>query len=81
VLRDGVVPVQVVEHRAQLLAIKRGELRWADVNAWRLGLHSELEGALRTTHLPERPDNARANALLIDIRRRVVLRSEGRADE
>lgn len=76
-LRDGSVPVQVVEHREALLAIKRGEVAWPEVNAWRLALHRELEAALRRTELPERPDYARANALLIDIRRQVARRTEG----
>ena len=34
-LREAHVPVQVVAHRNQLLAVKRGEMPWADVDTWR----------------------------------------------
>jgi predicted nucleotidyltransferase len=42
VLREGVVPVRVDEHRDQLLAIKRGEVSWEETEKWRLALHAEL---------------------------------------
>jgi uncharacterized protein len=40
------------------------------VDAWRLGLHGAFERAFAETRLPERPDYQRANAFLIDARRR-----------
>jgi hypothetical protein len=75
VLRDGIVPVKVDAHRDRLLAIRRGEAPWDDVEKWRLGLHQEFNAALETTKLPERPDYQRANAFLISARRRAL--SEG----
>jgi uncharacterized protein len=69
VLRDGFVPVKVDAHRDQLLAIRRGEVPWDDVEKWRLSLHQEFNAAFATTKLPERPDYARANAFLISARR------------
>ena len=36
VLRDGVVPVEVGDHRVQLLAVKRGEVPWEETERWRL---------------------------------------------
>jgi hypothetical protein len=69
VLRDGCVPVQVDGCRDQLLAIRRGEVAWDDVEKWRLGLHQEFNAAFETTKLPERPDYERANAFLIRARR------------
>src|SRR4029079_7971382 len=45
VLRDGVVPVHVDEHRNRLLAIRRGEVEWNEVEAWRLALHQEFNMA------------------------------------
>jgi predicted nucleotidyltransferase len=72
VLRDGVVPVQVGEHRERLLAIRRGELLWEEVESWRLRLHQEFNAAFETTKLPERPDYERANAFLISARRRAL---------
>ena len=67
-LREGYVPVRVEEHRESLLAMRRGELDWAEVNAWRLALHKEFDAALAQTPLPERPDYAQANAFLIKAR-------------
>lgn len=68
-LREGRVPVDVGAHREQLLAIKRGELEWERVDAWRLALHREFEQAFAATKLPERPDYAWANDTLIRARR------------
>lgn len=68
VLRDGLVPVEVGDHREQLLAIKRGEVPWEETERWRLSLHAEFEQALTRTRLPERPDYERANTFLIKAR-------------
>ena len=72
VLRDGFVPVKVDTHRDRLLAIRRGEVPWDDVESWRLSLHREFNMAFETTKLPQRPDYERANAFLISARRRAV---------
>ena len=69
-LKQGYVPVRVEQHRDQLLAIKRGELPWSEVEAWRLSLHREFDLALAETSLPERPDYGRANSFLIAARRK-----------
>lgn len=71
-LKEGVIPVRVDEHRDQLLAIKRGETTWADVNTWRLSLHKDFDAAFATTRLPERPDYKKANAFLVRARRSMV---------
>ncbi len=68
-LREGTVPVSVELHRDRLLAIRRGELPWEEIDAWRLDLHKEFDAAFEKTMLPERPDYERANALLIKARR------------
>src|SRR5258705_7061052 len=34
-LREARVPVRVEAHREKLLGVKRGELPWTDVDAWR----------------------------------------------
>jgi hypothetical protein len=69
VLTHGFVPLRVDEHREQLLAIRRGEVPWEEVEAWRLRLHHELDAALETTSLPEHPDYQRANDFLLRARR------------
>lgn len=68
-LREGRVPVRVQAHRDQLLAVKRGELSWQEVDAWRKDLHHDFTRALRETQLPERPDYEAANRFLIRARR------------
>jgi len=67
-LREATVPVAVGEHRDRLLAIRRGEVPWPEVDAWRLELHKEFDAAFEQMNLPERPDYERANALLIKAR-------------
>jgi uncharacterized protein len=68
VLREGFVPLRVDEHRDRLLAIRRGEVAWQEVETWRLELHRELDEALKTTSLPEHPDYELANEFLIRAR-------------
>jgi predicted nucleotidyltransferase len=72
VLREGYVPVTVAVHRDRLLAIRRGEVPWEEVEKWRLSLHQDFNAAFETTKLPERPYYERANAFLIQARRRAV---------
>jgi hypothetical protein len=51
-LREGELRVRLDEHRTALLAIKRGEQPWPEVNAWHLRLHKEFDEALPSTKLP-----------------------------
>jgi len=69
VLKRGLVPLRVDEHRDRLLAIRRGEVPWEEVEQWRRALHRELDLALHSTPLPEHPDYERANDFLIRARR------------
>ena len=55
VLQEGFVPVRVETYRERLLAVKRGETPWEDVDRWRQSLHEEFNAAYRHTSLPERP--------------------------
>ncbi len=68
-LREGYVPVEVREHREELLAIRQQQMEWVEVDAWRLALHQEFDAAYAATKLPERPDYARANEFLVKARR------------
>ena len=68
-LLDARVPVRVEARRERLLAVKRGELPWAEVDAWRKELHRDFERALAETRLPERPNYEKANEFLIRARR------------
>ena len=69
VLRSGVLPVRVEDHRERLLAIRRGEVPWDEVDAWRLALHRELDAAYAATSLPDQPDYKAANRFLLNARR------------
>ena len=69
VLKHGFVPLRVDEHRDRLLAIRRGEVPWEEVEQWRLALHRDLDEALKTTLLPQHPDYQRATDFLIRARR------------
>src|SRR5208282_3740767 len=64
-LRTGRVPVRVEGHRERLLSVKRGEMPWPEVDAWRKDLHRDFECALTETNLPERPDYEAANEFLL----------------
>ncbi len=75
VLREGFLPVRVEEHRDRLLAIRRGDVPWEEVEDWRQRLHHEFTAASEASSLPERPDYGRANAFLIEARRLAL--SEG----
>ncbi len=71
-LKDGYIMVQQDEYRDALLSIRRAEMPWEKLNAWRLALHREFDAAYATTYLPERPDYVRVNAFLIRARRSMV---------
>jgi uncharacterized protein len=72
ILQNGELNVTVGENRQNLLAIKRGETAWKDINDWRLRLHKDFEEAFRKTNLPERPDYERANEFLLKARGAMV---------
>lgn len=72
VLCEGKVTVEVGEAREQLLAIKRGEVAFAEADSWRKSLQVDFERAFQKTALPERPDYERANEFLIRARRLAI---------
>ena len=80
-LKEGVLQVRVGEQRERLLAIRRGEMDWEDVNCWRLSLHKEFDRALSATHLPKRPDYARVNAFLLKARRESLEQEDSGTDD
>lgn len=72
ILTEGAVPVRVGQYRDRLLAIRRGELSWQEVNSWRKDLHREFGAAWVKTKLPEHPEYDRVNAFLVKARRSKV---------
>lgn len=72
-LREGHVAVRVEPaDRDRLLAIKRGEIPFDEVEQMRLKLHEQFDAAAQTSPLPERPDYKRANDFLLKARRAMV---------
>ena len=71
-LREKRLPVRVVAQRERLLAVKRGELAWEEVNEWRVELHGDFDRALLDTQLPQYPDYEAANRFLIHARHEQV---------
>jgi hypothetical protein len=69
-LRTGELDVDAGEHRDRLLAVRRGEVSWDEVERWRLSLHRGVDEALLTTPLPAVPDVARVDAWLRSVRER-----------
>jgi len=75
IMREGIVPVRVEEHRDKLLTIRNGEMPWSEVEEWQRQLHQAFNAAAETTNLPERPDYEKANAFLIEARRSALSES------
>lgn len=71
-LKDGYIPVDVGEYRADLLAIRHEQRTWQQVNQWRLDLHKEFDALYPLTTLPDRPDYDAVNAYLIKARRSML---------
>ncbi len=68
-LRTGRLTIDAGPHRDRLLAVRRGELTWEEVDAWMARLQEETESALASTVLPAEPDHARVQDFLVRTRR------------
>lgn len=66
-VRHGEPRLRMGDDRERLLAVKRGEVPWAEVDAWRARLVAELAAA--GSVLPERPDRDAVEEFLIGVRR------------
>ncbi|MDK0518675.1 nucleotidyltransferase domain-containing protein [Streptomyces sp. ML-6] len=68
-LRTGELTVEVGPAREELLAVKRGEVPWAEVERRMNRLAEESDGALPGSPLPPGPDRARVEDFLVRTRR------------
>lgn len=68
-LRTGRLTIEVGDAREDLLAVRRGEVPWAEVDRRMTRLSEENEAAASTTPLPPAPDRARVEDFLIRTRR------------
>jgi hypothetical protein len=74
-LRTGELTIEVGAARDGLLAVKRGEVPWEEVERRMNRLMEESEETARTSPLPPEPDRARIEEFLIRTRRESALRS------
>ncbi|MET9830002.1 nucleotidyltransferase domain-containing protein [Streptomyces sp. NPDC006385] len=72
-LRTGRLTVDVGARREPLLAVKRGEVSWPQVESWMARLAEETEEASRRSPLPPQPDHRRVEDFLIRVRRASAL--------
>ncbi|WP_369388367.1 nucleotidyltransferase domain-containing protein [Streptomyces sp. CG1] len=75
-LRTGELRIDVGDRREALLAVKRGEVPWAEVEAWMARLGTETEQALHRSPLPPEPDHARVAGFLFRVRRDSALQTD-----
>ncbi|KMS71503.1 nucleotidyltransferase [Streptomyces leeuwenhoekii] len=79
-LRTGRLTLDVGDRREPLLAVRRGEVPWHEVESWMTRLEREAEQAARRSPLPELPDRRRVEDFLLRARRASALRP-GPCDE
>ncbi|PAM98928.1 nucleotidyltransferase [Streptomyces sp. Alain-F2R5] len=72
-LRTGTLTVDVGDRRDSLLAVKRGEVPWPEVEARMTRLAEEAERAAPGSPLPAEPDRRRVEDFLVRVRRASVL--------
>ncbi|MET9371255.1 nucleotidyltransferase domain-containing protein [Streptomyces griseoflavus] len=75
-LRTGTLTIDVGEEREPLLAVKRGEVPWPEVEVRMTRLAREAEEATRRSPLPEEPDRRRIEDFLIRTRRASALQPD-----
>ncbi|MEU5715253.1 nucleotidyltransferase domain-containing protein [Streptomyces sp. NPDC020403] len=68
-LRTGELTIDVGDARERLLAVKRGEVPWPEVERWMSHLAEENEEAAARSPLPPEPDRDRVEDFLVRTRR------------
>ncbi|WP_328313708.1 nucleotidyltransferase domain-containing protein [Streptomyces sp. NBC_00442] len=72
-LRTGVLTIDAGSERERLLAVKRGEVPWPEVESWMATLATQSDDAATQTPLPSGPDRARVADFLFRVRRESAL--------
>lgn len=72
-LRTGRLTIDVGDRRELLLAVKRGEVPWPEVESWMTRLAREADEAAHRSPLPPEPDRRRVEDFLIRVRRASAL--------
>ncbi|HET6859898.1 MAG TPA: nucleotidyltransferase domain-containing protein [Streptomyces sp.] len=68
-LRTGELTLDVGDDRERLLAVRRGEVEWQEVEHWMERAKAEADAAEPTSPLPQEPDRARIEDYLTRMRR------------
>ncbi|MET8945887.1 nucleotidyltransferase domain-containing protein [Streptomyces sp. NPDC004542] len=68
-LRTGELTIDVGDRRETLLAVKRGEVSWPEVELWMARLAAETDEWSHRTPLPAEPDRRRVEDFLVRTRR------------
>ncbi|MGW2211549.1 nucleotidyltransferase domain-containing protein [Streptomyces sp. NPDC001781] len=76
-LRTGELRLDVGEEREALLAVKRGEVPWAEIETRMARLAEETDAALLRTPLPPKPDEARVADFLYRARQASAAGAQG----
>lgn len=76
---EGHVMVEVGNERERLLAVRRGEVEWDEVERWRLDLHSRFDTAIVTSPLPDLPDHRRVEQFVLSVRQRQAASTDSRS--
>ncbi len=74
-LRTGALTIDVGAERERLLAVRRGEVSWPEVEAWMARRATEADEAAATSPLPPEPDRARVAEFLFRVRRESALKA------
>ncbi|MER7488839.1 nucleotidyltransferase domain-containing protein [Streptomyces sp. NPDC126497] len=75
-LRTGALTIDVGEEREPLLAVKRGEVSWSEVESRMTRLAEEGARAAPRSPLPEEPDRRRVEDFLVRARRASALQAD-----
>ncbi|MFI6684693.1 DNA polymerase beta superfamily protein [Streptomyces sp. NPDC050485] len=75
-LRTGALTIDVGAERERLLAVRRGEVSWTEVESWMARLAAESDQAAARSPLPSEPDRARVADFLFRVRRESALEAD-----
>ncbi|MDF3300016.1 nucleotidyltransferase domain-containing protein [Streptomyces sp. K1PA1] len=75
-LRTGCLTVDVGDERDRLLAVRRGEVPWPEVEARMTALAAQAEAAAERSPLPGSPDRRRVADFLYRVRRASALQAD-----
>jgi len=73
-LKTGEIMVDVSQHREQLLEIRNGRFSFEEIRQIALELDRQFQDAFEHTSLPDQPDFAKVDQMLIEARNYMVKR-------